>query len=112
MAISPQAVKFNRAIQEEKKLGFELLSDPGNETALKYGIKYQMPADLIRVYEQFGLDIPQHNGDDSWTLPLSARLIIDPGGMIRDAQISGDYTIRPDPQDTLDKLKELVISAG
>ena len=108
MAISPQAVEFNRAIQEEKNLAFEILSDPGNKTAESYDIKYQMPEDLIKVYTQFGIDVPKHNGDDSWTLPLPVRLIIGPDGIIRDAEISADYTVRPEPEDTLEKLKKLM----
>ena len=108
MAIAPQAVKFNRAMQEEKNLAFEILSDPGNKTAENYGIKYQMSRDLIKVYSQFGINIPEHNGDDSWTLPLPARLIIDPNGIIRDAEIGADYTVRPEPEDTLEKVIVLV----
>ena len=95
-------------MQEEKNLTFEILSDPGNEIAESYGIKYRMPKDLIKVYTRFGIDIPAHNGDDSWTLPLPARLIIDPNGMVVDAEIGVDYTVRPDPMDTLDKLKVFV----
>ncbi len=105
MAIAPQAVKFNRAMQEEKNLAFEIFSDPGNQTAESYGIKYQMSGDLVKVYTQFGINIPEHNGDDSWTLPLPARLIIDTDGIIRDAEIGADYTVRPEPEDTLEKLR-------
>ncbi len=108
MAVSPQAVKFNRVTQEEKNLTFEILSDPGNKTAESYGIKYQMPGDLTKVYSQFGINVPEHNGDDSWTLPLPVRLIIDPDGIIRDAGIGADYTVRPEPEDTLEKLKLLL----
>jgi len=67
-----------------------------------------MPEDLIKVYTQFGIDVPKHNGDDSWTLPLPVRLIIGPDGIIRDAEISADYTVRPEPEDTLEKLKKLM----
>ncbi|RTZ98190.1 MAG: hypothetical protein DSY90_05265 [Deltaproteobacteria bacterium] len=105
VAISPQAVMFNRAMQEEKNLTFEMLSDPGNKIAESYGLKYQMPEDLIKVYSRFGINIPEHNGDDSWTLPLPARLIIDPDRNIVDAEIGVDYTVRPEPMDTLEKLK-------
>jgi peroxiredoxin len=45
------------------------------------------------------------HGDDSWTLPLPARFIIDPDGIIGDAEISADYTVRPEPEHTLEKLK-------
>jgi peroxiredoxin len=83
------------------------LSDPGNQIAEKYGIKYEMPEDLIKVYKQFGLKVDEHNGDDSWTLPMPARLIIDPKGIIRYAEINPDYTERPEPEDTMTALREI-----
>ncbi len=106
-AVSPQAVVFNREMHEEKSLTFELLSDPGNKTCASYGLKFQMPVELQKVYSQFSLDIPAHNGDDSWTLPLSARFIVDKGGIIRYSEIQTDYTIRPNPEHTLEKLRSL-----
>ncbi len=107
MLISPQLVEHNAAFAEEKGLKVDILSDPGNEVAARYGLKYQMPADLIAIYQQFGLDIPKHNGDDSWTLPIPAALIIDNEGVVRHANINADYTNRPEPEDTLAALKAL-----
>jgi len=107
VAVSPQLVTYNKAMKEEKNLSFEILSDPGNQIAEKYGIKYEMPEDLIKVYKQFGLKVDEHNGDDSWTLPMPARLIIDPKGIIRYAEINPDYTERPEPEDTMAALKEI-----
>jgi hypothetical protein len=43
-------------------------------------------------------------GDDSWTLPIPARLIICTDGVIRYAEINPDYTERPEPEDTLSAL--------
>ncbi len=85
----------------------DILSDPGNEVANQYGLKYQMPEELIAIYKQFGLDIPKHNGDDSWTLPIPAALIIDTHGIVRHADINADYTNRPEPEATLAALKAL-----
>jgi peroxiredoxin len=107
VAVSPQLVTYNKAMKDEKNLSFEILSDPGNQIAEKYGIKYQMPEDLIKVYKQFGLKVDEHNGDDSWTLPIPARLIIDQEGIIRYAEINPDYTERPEPEDTLAALNEI-----
>ena len=106
VAVSPQLVTYNKTMKEEKNLSFEILSDPGNQIAEKYGIKYEMPEDLIKVYKQFGLKVDEHNGDDSWTLPMPARLIIDPKGIIRYAEINPDYTERPEPEDTYAALRE------
>ena len=107
VAVSPQLVIYNKAMREEKNLSFEILSDPGNQIAEKYGIKYEMPKDLIKVYKQFGLKVDEHNGDDSWTLPMPARLIIDQEGIIRYAEINSDYTERPESEDTLAALREI-----
>ena len=108
VAVSPQIVSYNKAMKNEKNLPFEVLSDPGNQIAEKYGIKYQMPEGLISVYKQLGLKVDEHNGDDSWTLPMPARLIIDQKGVIRYAEINPDYTERPDPEDTLTSLSEVM----
>lgn len=105
--MSPQLTQHNAAIAKAKKLNVDILSDPGNQVAHLYGLKYQMPEELIGLYRQFGLDVPKHNGDDSWTLPIPAALIIDTNGVVRYANINADYTNRPEPEDTLAALKAL-----
>ena len=108
MAISPQQEVHNRELVEDKNLTFRILSDPGNQVADTYGIRYKLPEDLKEVYIKFGIKLHEYNGDDSWTLPLPARLIIDRDGVIQYAEISADYTARPDPEETVAALKEIV----
>ena len=93
---------------EEKGLSAVMLSDPGNETAARYGLRYRLPEDVKAIYRKFGVKLDEYNEDDSWTLPLPARLIIDRQGTIRHADISADYTIRPDPQETIEELKKIM----
>ena len=107
VAISPQQTQFNREFIEQKKFNFDLLSDPGNQTANAYGLVYTLPEDLRKIYLQFGIDVPKHNGDDTWTLPLPARYIIDPKGIVRYAEVNVDYTVRPEPENTIAALNEL-----
>jgi peroxiredoxin len=107
-AISPQLQSFNREFTEEKKLTFEILSDPGNEVAQRYGLTFKLPEDLKEIYVKFNIDLEKYNGDDSWTLPLPARLIIDQEGIIRYAEINADYTVRPDPEETIAALKKIM----
>lgn len=106
--ISPQLEEHNRAMAEEKKLSVEILSDPGNEVAERYGIRFALPEDLKQVYQNFGIRLEEYNGDTSWTLPMPTRLIIDRNGIIRYAEINPDYTVRPDPEDTIDALKKII----
>jgi peroxiredoxin len=108
IAISPQLQSFNREFTEEKKLTFEILSDPGNEVAQRYGLTFKLPEDLKEIYVKFNIDLEKYNGDDSWTLPLPARLIIDQEGIIRYAEINADYTVRPDPEETIAALKKIM----
>jgi peroxiredoxin len=105
--IAPQRVEHNRAVAQEKNLPFQILSDPGNEVAARYGLRFRLPEDLQALYVKFGIDLEKFNGDDTWTLPLPARFIIDPEGMIRHADIRVDYMVRPDPDETLDALREI-----
>ena len=105
--ISPQLVQNNREFGAEKKLKVPILSDPGNEIAALYGLRWTLQPDLKALYQKVGIDLPKFNGDESWTLPMPARLIIDPEGIVRHAEIQPDYTIRPDPAETLLVLKEL-----
>lgn len=108
VAISPQTEKRNESIQRQKKLGFDVLSDPGNEVAAAYGLRFAFSPELRGVYENvFGLKLPLWNGDDSWSLPMPARYVVDRGGVIRYVAVNPDYTRRPEPALTVTALKEL-----
>ena len=107
MMISPQTGEHSQKFVQKKNLSMVILNDPGNQTAEKYGLVYTFPADLKKVYLQFGIDLAQYNGDESWQLPMPARYIIDQEQVVRYAEVSPDYTVRPDPSHTIEALKEI-----
>ena len=86
---------------------FDVLGDPGNEIARRFGLVFQIPEELKRVYTAMKIDLPRYDGDDSWQLPMPARFIIDREGIIRYADFDPDYTTRPDPEETLAALRNL-----
>ncbi len=92
---------------EQKKLNFEILFDQGNEVAHAYGLRWALPDDLKQLYKQFGIDLADTNGEESWTLPIPARFIINSAGEVKYARANPDYTQRPEPQETLEELKHL-----
>ena len=108
VAISPQIAKYNRTLAKAKKLTFEILSDPGNQVANHFGLVHTLPQNLREIYLQFGIDLPRYNADDSWTLPLAARFIIDQEVVIRYAQTDANYTVRPEQEHTLAALKSVI----
>jgi len=93
-------------------LSFDILSDRGNQVASQFGLSFALPEDLKAVYKKFGLDLAHFNGDDSWTLPIPARFIIDGHSIIRHVAADPDYTVRPEPEDTVRALRQLTASAA
>jgi peroxiredoxin len=68
---------------------------------------FRLPADLEEIYRRFGIDLTKANGDDSWTLPMPARYVIDRTGIIRSADVDPDYTRRTEPSETVAVLRSL-----
>jgi len=107
LAISPMREPYLKQMAEKNHLEFDLLRDEGNAVAAKFGLVFRLPQDLSEVYKTFGTDLARFNGDDSWTLPMPARFVIDQKGILRHADINPDYTIRLDPAETIAVLKNL-----
>jgi peroxiredoxin len=85
-----------------------LLSDKGNEVAAVYGVAISLPESMRWVYREiFKFDLPKYNGDDSWSLPIPARFIVDQSGVIRNADVNLDHTVRPEPASAVEVLKTL-----
>ena len=107
VAITPQLAEHSRDMVRKYKLPFDMLSDPGNDYAAELGMRFRIAQKVVDIYMERGLDIPGTNGEDSWTLPMPARLVIDRAGVVRAADIDADYTRRPEPEKTLADLDAL-----
>jgi peroxiredoxin len=106
-AITPQPAAATKPLVEKHKITFDLLSDHGNEFAAKLGLRFKLPDDLQEVYRSFGNDLAVGNGEDSWTLPMPGRFVIDRAGIVRAADVDPDYRFRPEPQKTIEDVKAL-----
>lgn len=51
--------------------------------------------------------MPTLNGDESWTLPIPARFVVDRNGVIVYSEINPDQTRHSDPQGILPVLDYL-----
>jgi peroxiredoxin len=108
IAISPQSQHNSLKSERENKVTFPILSDPGNEVAARFGLRFRLPDYLIELYrDSFKNDLSRTNGDSSWTLPMPARYVIGMDGVIAYAEVSPDYTRRPDPEELLPTLSAL-----
>ncbi len=107
VVISPQLPRFLKDLKTKSKLEFDLLHDEGNQVAEAFGIAMQLPDELIAVYRKNGIDLPRFNGDQSWRLPVPARLVLDRTGIVRAIEADPDYTTRPEPEETVAALRAI-----
>ncbi len=107
VAVSPQTRANSRKSQQQNGLGFPILTDQDGALAAAFGIRFKLPDYLIELYKTFGSDLPAFNNDPSWTLPMPARYVIAPDGVIAYAEINPDYTHRPGPSELLPVLDRL-----
>ena len=106
--LSPELPHFSADLAGKHKLVFPILNDHGLRIAKSFGLAFTLPEDLKDLYlNTFKNDLAQRNGDPSWRLPLPARFVIDRSGIIRYAEADPDYTVRPEPQETVAILRTL-----
>jgi peroxiredoxin len=111
-AISPQNAVNSRKSVRTNGLDFPILSDPHNEIAAQFGLRFALPDYLVALYKSLKNELPAFNGDDSWTLPMPGRFVIGQDGLIRYAEVNPDYTRRPEPEDMLPALRGMLSQAA
>ena len=107
VAITPETPDNSLSTVEKHGLEFEVLSDIGNQVARDYGLLFHVYEEMRPLYLKWGLDVPAHNGDESWELPVPATYLIDRDGIVRSAYVDKDYTRRMDPAQIEEELKKL-----
>ena len=107
ITIAPQTENWAHKNRLDRNLDFDILVDEGNRYASQLGLVFSLPKALIEVYTNFGLELPTYNGDESWTLPLPARLVVDSSHRVAYASVNADYTIRPEPDEVIAALVAL-----
>lgn len=107
IAISPNLPDKSLSTIEKNSLAFEVLSDEGNKTAREFGLVFTLDDKLHPIYNQFGINIPEDNGDDSYELPFPATYVVNPDGTVVLAFVDADYTKRLEPEEVVKVLKTL-----
>ena len=111
VAISPQTPDNSLSTAQKNELTFDVLSDVGNAVAKQFGLVFQLPAELRPVYDSFNIDLPAHNGDETFELPIPATYVVAPDGTVIHAFVDPDYTQRLDPAEVIAALQSLQVRA-
>jgi peroxiredoxin len=110
VAISPQTPDHSLSTSEKNELTFEVLSDEENQVAKQFGLVFTLPEELRPIYQQFGIDIPTHNGNPTFELPIPATYIVATDGTIIHSFVNPDYTQRLDPEEIITTLQQVSIN--
>jgi peroxiredoxin len=112
VAVSPETPNNTLTTTEKNDLAFPVLSDVQGRLADALGIRFSLSQTIRDLYVKFGHDLPTHNGDGRWSLPIPATYVVAKGGRIAVAQVDPDYRNRLEPQAALEALRKLQTSAA
>src|SRR5262245_25341466 len=112
VAISPQLAQYGRAVRRRGKLEFDVLTDLHLRVAEAFGLVFTFPDYLKELYAAFGNTLDKFHDEPEFRLPMPARYVVDQHGRIRAADVNPDYTIRPEPDDTLEVVRQLLATGS
>jgi len=107
VVLTPELERYALAMHKKLNLSFDILTDLHLKTAEQFRLVFTLPDYLRELYKSFGVTLDHFNDDAEWRLPMPARYVIDKEGIIRAADVNADYTIRPEPSETLAKLRAM-----
>ena len=107
VVITPELERYTRALHRKLNLSFDIVTDLHLKVAEQFGLVFTLPDYLRELYKSFGSTLDRFNDEPEYRLPMPARYIVDQRGIIRAADVNADYTIRPEPAETLERLRNL-----
>lgn len=110
VVITPQSAENAKPYRDEHPVPFHVLVDEDMSISNAFGLTYTMPEYLLTLYKTvFRNDLSIINASGTWQLPIPARFVITPDGIIADVETDPDYRYRPDPSDTLAALTKMPV---
>ena len=107
VVLTPELERYTRALHKKLNLTFDILTDLHLNTAEQFRLVFTLPDYLRDLYKSFGSTLDRFHDESEYRLPMPARFVIDKEGIIRAADVNADYTIRPEPSETLRQLRML-----
>ena len=108
VVITPELERYTRALHKKLNLSFDILTDLHLKTAEQFRLVFTLPDYLRELYKSFGNALDRFHDEPQFRLPIPARYVIDKTGVIRAADVNADYTLRPEPSETLRQLRLIV----
>jgi len=107
VVLTPELERYTRALHKKLSLTFDMLTDLHLKTAEQFRLVFTLPEYLRDLYKSFGNALDRFHDEPEFRLPIPARYVVDKQGIIRAADLNADYTVRPEPSETLRLLRIL-----
>jgi len=108
MVVSPQLPDQSLITRENGHLAFPVLSDVGLNTARAFGVAFELPKALLKLFADLDISLENSNGvKGAKGLPMPATFVIRTGRAIAYAHVEADFTRRSEPQEVLNLVREL-----
>ena len=107
VALTPELDRYTRVVHKKQNLTFDILTDLHLKIAEQFRLAFVLPDYLRDLYKSFGNSLDRFHDESEYRLPMPARYVIDKEGIIRAADVNADYTIRPEPSETVKVLEAL-----
>jgi peroxiredoxin len=108
VAISPQLPDESLTTQQKAELEYSVLSDVGNKVGHKFGVVFRLSDPHLELLADFDSPLEASNGKEgAFEMPMPATFVIDTAGIIRSADVEVDYMRRVDPDDVVEKIRQL-----
>lgn len=109
VVLTPELERYTRALHKKLNLTFDILTDLHLKTAEQFRLVFVLPDYLRELYKSFGSTLDRFHDESEYRLPMPARYVIDKEGIVRAAEVNADYTVRPEPAETVRQLRTLTI---
>jgi peroxiredoxin len=107
VAVSPEKPDLGQAFVTKEQIEFPVLSDFKNVVARQFGLEFTVDEALRNLMKEFGNNLTEKNGEESWILPVPGTFVISSDGRIEYGFAEPDFTVRADPDAVLAVLDRL-----
>jgi peroxiredoxin len=107
VVLTPELQRYTHALHKKLNLPFDILTDLHLKVAEEFGLVFTFPDYLRDLYKSWGTTLDRFHDESEYRLPMPARYIVDSTSVIRAVDVNADYTVRPEPSETLTLLKEI-----
>jgi peroxiredoxin len=109
VTLTPELERYTRIVHKKRNLTFDILTDLHLNVAEQFRLAFVLPDYLRDLYKSVGNTLDRFHDESEYRLPMPARYVIDTQRIIRAADVNADYTIRPEPLETVKVLQTLKV---